>query len=526
MKYSTKIIKKNSILLLLVLLFSAASCEKYLEESLTTQVNQEYLFKTVDGLKSGVIALYNRNRDSYIKREFWWGESYEALVLVSRADVTIPINGNLSNYGKYTAGINPSSNTLSHHWKRFNSIANKATSIIVAAEEMVDIDEAVRAQIIAEAKFFRANSYFILYRIYNNIYVSEEAITTDNAFDVVDNKSSKEEIFDLLRRDLDYVIANLEWTSEQLGRVTKGTAKHVRAKVAMWEQDWAEAKSQAESLISQGPHSLAATTAEVFDGKMDHTEQLFTLQYDNDIAPAGGNRNMVNWNLIARYNLIPGMVREEEYGGKGAAFLLPNQYLLDLLSADPNDDRDNNNYFVTEYRYNDAANVPAGSSVGDVVQGIYDTSSTLYYLRLHPSCLKYREEGTDPNVTTKKSNILVYRLAETYLIAAEANMRINGSGLSYLNEVRQRANAAPLTTINQQVILDERARELAFEGQRWFTLKRMGIDVLRHQIQTYAGDDGYKDDARTNFQDHYINFPIPQSQLDFLGPNYPQNNGF
>ncbi|MEE9349147.1 MAG: RagB/SusD family nutrient uptake outer membrane protein [Flavobacteriaceae bacterium] len=524
MKYTAIHKKITKLALVIMVLIFSFSCEDYLEESLTTEVNQEFLYKTTDGLKAGVKALYVINRDSYIKREFWWGESYEALVLVARADISVPMNGTLSNFGKYSAAVSATNYTLSHHWKKFNAIANKATSIIVAAEAMVDITESDRKQIISEAKFFRANSYFVLYRIYNNIYVTEEAITPENAFDLVLDKSSEEDIFDLLSRDLDYGIENLNWT-DQFGRVTKGAAKHLRAKVAMWEGDWPEAKLQAETLISDGPHDLV-NVADVFDDKMNHDEQLFTLQYENDVN-GGGNRNMVNWNLITQYNKLPGMIRSEEYGGKGASFLLPNNYLLGLLSEDPNDARDDNNYFVTEYRYNDAANVPAGFNVGDIVPNPYAVTSSLYYKRLHPSCKKYSEEGTEPDNTTKKSNFMVYRLAETYLIAAEANMRmVAGTGLFYLNKVRERAGAADATVINETAILDERARELSFEGQRWFTLKRMGINVLRHQIQTYAGDDGYKDDARTNFQDHYINFPIPQSQLDFLGPNYPQNTGF
>jgi hypothetical protein len=121
---------------------------------------------------------------------------------------------------------------------------------------------------------------------------------------------------------------------------------------------------------------------------------------------------------------------------------------------------------------------------------------------------------------------MVYRLAETYLIAAEANFRINGGGLSFLNAIRTRANAAPVGAINQQVILDERARELAFEGQRFFTLKRMGLSILSSQITNYAGDTHYKPDARNNWNDKYFHFPIPTNDLSLLGPNYPQNAGY
>ena len=107
-------------------------------------------------------------------------------------------------------------------------------------------------------------------------------------------------------------------------------------------------------------------------------------------------------------------------------------------------------------------------------------------------------------------------------------MRMNGNGdakaLQYINANRNRAGIAPLSYVDQTEILNERARELAFEGQRWYTLKRMGM--LYNQITLYAGDDGYKDEARDNMQLHFINLPIPQDELDLLGSNYPQNDGY
>lgn len=126
------------------------------------------------------------------------------------------------------------------------------------------------------------------------------------------------------------------------------------------------------------------------------------------------------------------------------------------------------------------------------------------------------------------SYFTLYRLAETYLIAAEAYMRMNGStdpmALQYINTIRQRAGLEDLTQVDQSAILDERARELAFEGQRWYTLKRMGI--LVSQIRQYAGDDGFQDGAREKMAIKYIHLPIPQSELDLLGTNYPQNEGY
>ena len=532
-------IKKNT--LLLAVMFLVVSCDGYLDEQPTTLIDADYIYTTEDGLKSGVVSLYKFDRDRYDRST----EDYMGAVLLqSRSDLTFSRSGYTGLMGRYERGISPvdyGSNLASTlFWKHFYNMTNKATDIINAAEVVEGVDTATKNQIIAEAKFFRAHSYFFLYRMYNNIFVTTKSVTVENAFDVVETSSTKEEIFSLINSDLQFAVDNLQW-NVSFGRISKGTAKHVKAKVAMWQGDWAEAKKQALDVIEDpmSPHSLVATTADVFKGDKNNSEQLYVIQTDNELL-GGGDVTMMNANFVTQYFQIPGIVEDLEQGGRGFSRVIPNNYLLDLLAEDPNDTRDDNTYFRLNYFYNDVNNLPAGKNVGDVID-IYKPISAAnpdgdqyqrYFQRLHPSCVKFNEEDDDATSYRNRTSALVYRLAETYLIAAEAIMRSSGDPLPYINAVRTRANAAPVTTISEQIILDERARELSFEGQRWFTLKRMGQEVINRQIRTYAGAGDFypanlgSKDPRTNWQDHFINWPIFQEDLDLLGPNYPQNLGY
>jgi hypothetical protein len=527
-------IKLKSSFMLLMVLFFAVSCEDYLEEEPSTVIDSDYIYTTEEGLESGVVSLYTIYRDHY---EYSSEDYMAAVVMSSRSDLAFSRSGYTGLMGRYQRGISSIdygtelASTL--FWSHFYNLANKATAIINAAEVVEDVDEEVINQIIAEAKFFRAEAYFYLYRMYNNIYISTETVTVDNAFDVISDKSSEEEIFELINSDLTFSIENLEWT-DTFGRVTKGTAKHVKAKVAMWQDDWEEAEEQAVAVIESGYHSLMSTTAEVFDGDNDNEESLFVIQSDEDLS-GGGSSTMISANYVTQYFNIDGIESNVEQGGRGFSRVLPNLYLLSLLAEDENDTRDDDTYFRLKYYYTSGDRI--GEEVDDY-EPITDLDNpsdtyTTYYQRMHPSCIKFAQDDDDPDSYYDYSNITVYRLAETYLIAAEAIMR-SGSGdpLPYINAVRLRAETTALTSVTEQEILDERARELAFEGQRWFTLKRMGQDVIDSQITSYAGDGDYfpanlgEKDPRDNWQSHFINWPIAEIDLDLLGSSYPQNDGY
>ena len=150
------------------------------------------------------------------------------------------------------------------------------------------------------------------------------------------------------------------------------------------------------------------------------------------------------------------------------------------------------------------------------------------------------------------------RLAETFLFASEANLMLNnigtvtdgplaGTALGQLNAVRSRAGITKTSLITLDSILNEQAKELAFEGRRMYMLKRTGklySYIIDHAGYGMAGDASaenstagganntpakplpYKNDARRNMKPWMVNWPIPLAEINLLGPNYPQNLGY
>src|SRR5699024_10883137 len=124
-------------------------------------------------------------------------------------------------------------------------------------------------------------------------------------------------------------------------------------------------------------------------------------------------------------------------------------------------------------------------SLGDLVTREHAPNP---YRHLMPSSRKYWDSVRDITSAQSYKNIIAHRLAETYFIVAEALMRQDreAEALEYINPIRARAGIPNLTALNEDILLEERAKELAFEGHRWYALKRMGLLVER--VRLYGGN--------------------------------------
>lgn len=536
MKLQHTIHIKKSIWIFVLALFFTSCGDDFLKDELRSDTSVEFLYSTPEGLESATVGLYTLNRQIYEDNSL---NGAYPLILQAKSDLSVGITGEVSLYSRLLWGASigdfGTESGINKYWVHFYKIVDRSNAIIQAAENLEGIDEARRNQILSEAKCMRANSIFSLYRLFNNIFVSTTPTTPENAFDVPQDKSSKEEIFALLRSDLDFAISNLDFTTDQFGRWTQGAARHLRAKVAMWEEDWTEAAAQTDSLIQSGNYSLVPSTKEVFAGELDHSETLFAVNFENETI-GGGNYHIMNWNVVSSYAEAPGLVQSVANGGAGVGFMSLNDYVIDLLNEDPNDDRKNNTYYIFEYAYNDEETLPAGKTIGEPLD-LYENSETnqnefmLYYRRQNPGVLKFFDDEVEPTDRNHYKNVMVYRLAETYLIGAEAHLNLNNEAkaIEYVNAVRNRANAASISTVDLQTILDERARELAFEGQRWYTLKRTGklYEFLLDHMNNDNMNESYPEGNPKNILREYMeNWPIPPQQIDLLGPSYPQNDGY
>jgi len=525
---------------IVLLLLSFSSCSDFLDEEVYTQVTTDYIVSTPSGMASAVLAIYSKDREIFRSRTdtestVWMNMLLGDDITVGRAGEGVPQFGRYSN-------LQPSTNTVGKVWRQMYALIGYA-NLVIDASEKVDMTDPVAIQALAEAKAFRAHAYFWLMRKFDRIYLNTRVTTPENVNDSIHyTPAHPNEVFELINSDLDYAIKNLSWTTTQQGRFTQGVVRHIKAKVAAWQENWQEVANQVNAIEESGQYKLLANPENVFNsGDLNHEEAIFVSQWNKEtggwyINPRTGSTSghRLPLHFTPLYNQEAGMTIDFASGGYPWGRIFPNSHLLDMYDKDK--DKRYKAYYRTSWTYNNPDNLPRGKKLGDTVVPI----NAAQYLNFHPASTKFNDSYTrlTPNETDSYKDIIIYRLPETYLMGAEAYFHLGkaDSTAYYYNKTWVRAGNDPVApgSVTFDMIADEHARELAMEGDRWFFLKRNGI--LISKVREYGGE-YYEDDKgrvlsnnieiRDNIQPHHVRWPIPQAQLDIMGKeNFPQNEGY
>lgn len=530
---------KKIFLYIILCLLILPSCTDMLQEDNKVKVSSDYVFNTPDGLRRASIALYNRERSILTVSN---AGLFVALMFDAPSDIMVARTGGGVEFSR--SNYESNNDLILSFWTNCYNIIGKSNEIIAGAENL-GLDDPVVAQAWGEAKLFRARMYFNLYRRFGRLYLNTEPTTMEN-LERTFTPAVTEDIFALVNQDLDDAMSVLDWkpsgtTAEntEYGRMTRTIAKHVKAQVAMWTEDWDTAIEQCEDIFLNSGYALGNSAIENFQGEnLNTNENLYVYQFSESEAGGGtvGGAGVIighhmSLHTTPRYDMVAGMMYSAEYGGYGWGRHYPNSHLFTLY--DKAKDKRYNELFRHEYTYND----PAAANFGQVAT----CPPSNYVERLHPMSMKYYDKwtnATNPSRQFSFKDIVIYRLAETYLIAAEAYMHKYGGShakvIEYYNKTWERAGNdyfnGPITLDN---ILDEDARECNFEGTRWYLLKRTGKlkeKVMAHYGETSAENpllSGTFDHSRRSFEDKHYYWPIPLSQIEMMGrENFPQTEGW
>ncbi|MDB5192513.1 MAG: rane protein [Segetibacter sp.] len=545
-------------------------CKKLLTEE-PKSILVPGFFATSQGLQQGLDAAYAGMRN------FWGAQNLFTATVIGTDDFMRGVDGN-SDINLYASSYTPSNGTITTIWRDAYTFINTCNGVVDNAAK-VNLPQSTKDRIIAEAKFLRANYYFILVQFYGDVTLNKNFQTEPSTSA---SRAPMAEVYDFIVQDLKDAIAALPAGTKSSGvlpgKATAAAAKHVLAKVyltragttAKKADDYDNAYKTATDLINTRAAlglSLLPDFAKVFaEGNEENTEVLWTVQHTSNIAFNGPNNsgvsnfsadNVLNHMYVGQYEKRPGMQRDIFYG-RPYIRTIPTRWLTDTVYKERTKDTRYNKTFQTVWYANNASSIPkwtaplppgapANAVVGQPKFTVGDTAiympgfdvsnaqiAAARYLIIPP-----RNYGNTlaPTVTkffdTKRADlnapsirpVIVYRLADTYLIAAEAAFMSGKSAeaVTLINVVRERAASSPganniqASDLSIDFILDERSRELTGENMRWWDLVRTNKLLERVRL--------HNPEARPNIQPKHVLRPIPQSQIDATttGDRYTQN---
>ncbi|WP_299552319.1 RagB/SusD family nutrient uptake outer membrane protein [Seonamhaeicola sp.] len=436
---------------------------------------------------------------------------------VSGCDLVGPsrnVNGNIHNY-LIDEGVADGNAT----WGALYEIVRNASDLIARAGGNENLSENVRNQVLGEAYFLRALAYFHLTNLWGNVPYFRELLPLQELSTI--ERFSKDEIKADMKADLELAFDLLpaSYGDAELGRATKWAAKTLQAKFYLFDQEWQLALDACNEIIDNSPHRLLDDFAEVFN-QTDPTNQykdehIFVVDFTTEgvIGDAGTSRTD---------DYTPRGSRDEP-----AVASLRSQFLADL---------DARGEEMTGFAW--AVPLPqfANQSNWDPDDLRYDATIVTEYIGYQLQFPYFRKNWNVTKTSPRfdhHENYIVFRLADIYLMAAEAENELNGpnNAYTYVNTVRERAFEPdkPWSGLSEEQfrlnIRDERKFELAAEGHRKMDLIRWGIllDVVR-SVQHRPFNN-----PAANIQPKHVLLPIPQQEL-LLNPNLlntdPTNNGY
>jgi len=551
--------KKLNYLIILVLLISI-SCQDVLDEKIVSGVTSEYL-STPEGFQAGINA-------SYAKLRTYYGRDVSANLTAFGVDeYTNGPHGADHHLNKYEAQLNADDRSIWTLWSNFYEGINYCNAVINRGKE-VNLPETKRNDGIAQTRFLRAFFYFTLVEQFGPIHLTlEETVGVETEA----NRTSEDIVYEAIIDDLEFAIEHLPAIQPEFGRATEPAAKNMLALVLLTRgykdfahsEDFNRAAVLATEVINDYHHVLLDDIEKSYSQDDEqNAEIIWSVQYTTDKLLNGSGNDMPRF-FRPRYYAVPGLIRDMQYG-RPAIRAKPTHWLLSNFRPLDVDSRYEKSFYHV-WRFNSEPNLPEGASVGDTAIWITDEYLTqadydAHKARLHPEALVmswhpdnyYNDDPWNmytsgenmiwPNPTKwddlKRSHfnavdgnrdVIVYKLSETYLIAAEAMYMRDGNGnaaVEYINAIRRRAAwpgkesemEVSAADIDIDFILDERSRELFGEMKRWNDLKRTG--KLLERVKKYNPD------AAPNIKEFHLLRPIPTNQIVRTIGDYAQNPGY
>ena len=576
MKEYLYLIRKNCLLYAGILLLIFPSCnEDILDEIPLDFLAPENAYKTLPGIKQGITGLHFSTR-----QRWFYGTNQPVITVMRGLGTDIAFHGEDPNSNmflcNYVNNITSSNTDYRNIWTWNYELIQRANVLIEGienADPAIWTSDAQKEAYKAEAMFFRAFAYRTLVSFYGDVPLVTEVIKGAKT-DFV--RTPKAQIYTQMQEDLLYGTTRLPvpGSEEAPGRITRGAAWHMLSECYLAQGKHQLAADAATQVITGYNYALMTNrfgdrqnvvfgTGDVYYdlfafGNQNlgiNTESIWVIQVEPPPTTGGGsvegNRtfgpayfrlgNTPDGKKAFRGEFVNGAYTGySDTLGRPVAWVHPTNYTAyDIWKSDWSNDIRNAKHNIKRDFYYDspgsaydkkrinllvdyAAQYAAGTrdAMRDSCQYIYP-----YWMKFADPCHYFTDPARSGGGNHHK-DLYAIRLAETILLRAEAYIGLGRADLAAndINLIRNRAQATPITEADATLdyVLDERARELYGEENRFITLRRMGKLIERvRALNNNPKNPGL------NIQDYHVLFPIPQSQIDLnIDADFPQNPGY
>lgn len=484
----------TKILFSALISLSLFSCEKFLDLKPVSDgiavgniSSDSVLYKSAGEAEAALAGVYSDFRNEYFELDYFVNGDAQSDDAYAGADN--PANFQIDDYKIVSTNSN-----VSRDWAYLYSTIGKANTVINNVNSVTDPDLTAerKLEIISEASFIRAFMYFQLVQLWGDVplqLTEVKSISSANLEEIYPilfpARTAVGEVFKQIILDLQTALLHVKSSSTDKSFVTKGAVNAVLAKVYATQppRDWTKVLGYCNDVIAGG-YSLLPEYDQLWDNAHENSaESIFEINYE-------GTASSGNWGA----SMFSGMEWKK--------FNIPSNDLVAVFDAE-----------------NDMVRKTSSILFLDVTGKWSDAN---WPQTQYPFINKYR-------IITSPSpqNYIFLRLADILLLKAEAmNETGDVSGAATLvNQVRMRVSL-PNTSASDQAAMrlaieKERRLELAFEGHRWFDLKRNGraIEVINNVKGAGGASLGY------NLNENKLLWPIPQAELD-KNTKLVQNPGY
>lgn len=411
-------------------------------------------------------------------------------------------------------------------WRMHYKAIGDANMVIERTKKM-NLSDKVKSQIIAEASFLRAYFYHQLVLMWGNVpyYTDEVTGVNQSTIGGLPNTPAKEVNAKIIS-DLSYAIDNLPDTrpAEEFGRATKWAAKGLLSRVYLFDNQWENASKVAKEIVANSSGKLLNDFASIFDANNAmNKEVLFAVPFLTDVRGQWLHTIVepaTVWEPFKHDYTVSQIIRPDgKIATKTSDFIrgwgvyyLSKEFSDSFAKGDKRKDATVWHWVLT--------------TKGDTIFFKDKADGTAYYNLKWTSLDDKEINGSKP--------IILMRLAEVYLILAEAENELNNgptaAAYDAINAIRRRAfgdngHDVPAGLSKEdfkRAIINENRWELGGEGLRTWYLKHWGYDELRRAVESIKATNP---NAVKNLKPHHLLYKIPDEEL-IKNPNLKQNPGY